>query len=259
MAPVFRYHEDKIPVLVLTLLTALDFVLYFAVREAWVLALYWAVMIVPKGKACAWNHHHQHVFTFGSNLLNHLLEVSYALHTGATTHLWLLHHVLGHHRNYLDQTQDESQWRRKDGAVMGEFEYALTVAGTSFYRAYQVGRGHPKVQRTFLTFTSLTFAFVGLLVWYRPLPALFLFVLPMISGLILTSWATYVHHSGLDTDDPFHASRNNVNSWYNLFTGNLGYHTAHHFRQGVHWSRLPELHEQIKDKIPPELNRSAVF
>ena len=71
-------------------------------------------------------------------------------------------------------------------------------------------------------------------------------------ALILTSWATYVHHSGLDADDPFLASRNNINPAYNLFTGNLGYHTAHHHRQGVHWSRLPELHEQIKDKIPAE-------
>ena len=259
MAAVFRYREDKIPVLSLALLTLLDFVLYFSVNAAWVLALYWVMMIVPKGKACAWNHHHQHLFTFRSVFLNRLLELGYALHTGATTHLWFLHHVLGHHGNYFDQTLDESRWRRKDGTTMGEFEYALTVAFTSFYRAYQVGKSHPKAQRTFLTFTFLTFAFVGLLAWYRFLPALFLFILPMISGLVLTSWATYEHHSGLDTDNPFHASRNNTNRLYNLFTGNLGYHTAHHHKQGVHWSRLPELHEQIKDKIPPELNRSGAF
>ena len=259
MVSVFKYQEDKVPVLVLTFLTLLDFVLYFSVNQTWVLALYWAVMIVPKGKACAWNHHHQHVFTFNSVLPNRLLELSYALHTGATTHLWLLHHVLGHHKSYLDQTLDESRWRRKDGTTMGQIEYTLSVALTSFYRAYQVGKRHPKAQRTFLTFTTLTFAFVGLLAWYRFVPALLLFVLPMISGLILTSWATYVHHSGLDADDPFLASRNNINPAYNLFTGNLGYHTAHHHRQGVHWSRLPELHEQIKDKIPAELIRSAAF
>ena len=255
----FRHDEDKVPVLILTALTLLDFVLYFSVNQVWVLAVYWAVMIVPKGKACAWNHHHQHVFTFRPNILNRLLEVSYALHTGATTHLWYLHHVLGHHQHYLDQTKDESHWRRKDGKVMGEIEYSLNVAATSFYRAYLVGKTRPKAQRTYLTFTSLTFAFVAALVWYRPVPALFLFVLPMITGLILTSWATYEHHTGLDTDDPFAASRNNLHPAYNLFTGNLGYHTAHHYKQGVHWSRLPALHEQIKDRIPPELNRNIAF
>jgi fatty acid desaturase len=259
MSAVFRYKEDRIPVLTLSLLTLLDVTLYFSVNETWVLALYWAAMIVPKGKACAWNHHHQHLSTFRSGLLNRLLEFAYALHTGATTHLWHLHHVLGHHLNYLDQTRDESRWRRNSGTTMGEVEYTLNVAFTSFYRAYRVGRRHPGAQQTFLTFSALTFAVVGLLAWYRFLPALLLFILPMLSGLILTSWATYMHHSNLETADPFRASRNNINPWYNLFTGNLGYHTAHHYKQGVHWSRLPELHEQIKDRIPPELNQSAAF
>ena len=35
---------------------------------------------------------------------------------------------------------------------MGQIEYTLSVALTSFYRAYQVGKRHPKAQRTFLDF-----------------------------------------------------------------------------------------------------------
>ena len=53
------------------------------------------------------------------------------------------------------------------------------------------------------------------------------------------------------------ASRNYVGGLHNKLTGNLGYHTAHHYRQGVHWSKLPELHESIADKIPEEFVTEA--
>jgi fatty acid desaturase len=79
----------------------------------------------------------------------------------------------------------------------------------------------------------------------------------MIVGLLITAWATYEHHSGLNVNNEFEASFNNLNRWYNLFTGNLGYHTAHHHRGGLHWSKLPKLHAQIADKIPEHLVRHS--
>lgn len=240
-------------------LTCLDFAMYFAVDSVPALLAYWLFMIIPKGMISAWNHHHQHSFTFRWTPLNRALELCYALHSGVTTHLWLLHHVFGHHLNYLDQTKDESGWVRADGKQMGMFEYVLRVSGTAYVRAYKVGKRFPKHQRTFLTFTSLTFAFVALLVWYRPLPALFLFVLPMVCSLMYTVWVTYDHHAGLHTDNPFEGSYNITNRWFNLLTGNLGYHTAHHYKQGLHWSELPALHETIKHRIPPELFRKSTF
>lgn len=233
--------------------------MYFAVDNVAVLVAYWLLMIIPKGMISAWNHHHQHSFTFRSTALNRGLELSYALHSGVSTHLWVLHHVFGHHLNYLDQTKDESGWTRRDGKQMGMLEYVLTVSGTAYYRAYKVGKRFPKHQRIFLTFATLTFALVAALVWYRPLPGLFLFVLPMCCSLMYTVWVTYDHHAGLHTDDPFEGSYNIMNRWFNLLTGNLGYHTAHHYKQGVHWSELPALHETIKHRIPERLYRKTTF
>lgn len=255
----FRYSADRLPVAIILAFSCIDFWLYFSVENTWLLATFWLVMVIPKGKICAWNHHHQHNPTFRQKNLSRILELIYALHTGVTTNLWLLHHVLGHHKNYLDQTKDESGWRRKSGEMMGEIEYTLIVASTAYYRGFKVGRRYPKIQRVFVLYTTLTIAIVMMLVWFKPVPALFLFILPMICGLLLTSWATYEHHSGLATENPFEASRNNLNRFYNITTGNLGYHTAHHYRQGVHWSLLPELHEQIKDKIPVHLIKYAAL
>lgn len=249
----FRYAADRLPVTIILIFSIFDFGLYFLVESTWVLAAFWLLMIIPKGKICAWNHHHQHTPTFKSKSLNRLLEFFYALHTGITTNLWLLHHVLGHHLNYMDQTKDESRWRRKSGERMGEIEYTLNVACTAYFRGFQVGSRFPKKQKAFILYSFITFSIVAAMTYFKPMAALFLFILPMICGLLLTAWATYEHHAGLSTENEFEASRNNLNRFYNITTGNLGYHTAHHYKQGVHWSLLPVLHEKIKDKIPPHL------
>jgi len=237
----------------------IDFIVYAMVDNVWWLTGYALLMIVPKGCICAWNHHHQHTVTFHSKTLNRILEFFYALHTGVTTNLWVLHHVLGHHKNFLDQTRDESRWKYANGETMSALAYTLATAGTAYFRGYQVGKKYPRVQRDFVLYSALTLLGVIALCWYRLVPALLIFVVPMVVSLLFTSWVTHDHHSGLDADDQYEASYNNTNWLFNFLTGNLGYHTAHHYRQGLHWSKLPELHEKIKDRIPPELIRDSRF
>lgn len=103
------------PVLCILALSALDFTVYALVDSLALLLGYFVLMVLPKAHICAWNHHHQHTPTFRHKLPNRVLEFFYALHTGVTTHLWLLHHVYGHHLNFLDQSKDESRWARADG------------------------------------------------------------------------------------------------------------------------------------------------
>lgn len=255
----FHYPEDRLPVALFCGVTALDFALYFTVEGVWVLLAYWALMLIPKGVASAWNHHHQHAPAFRFAALNRLLEQCYALHTGITTHAWVLHHVLGHHVHYLDQTKDESAWKRADGTRMGMIEYSLRLVVTAYPRAFRVGLRYPRLQRIFLTFTALTALLLAALIYHRPMQALFLFVLPMICSMLFTAWVTYDHHAGLDADNKFEASYNITNRWFNRITGNLGYHTAHHHSGAVHWSRLPKLHERLAPRIPAQMYRKSTF
>lgn len=254
----FNFQADKLPVTIILLFTLLDFVVFLNIEGAgsiWFLAAYWLLMITPKACISAWNHHHQHRHVFKQSWLNRILEFFYALHTGVTTNLWVLHHNYGHHRNFLDQEKDESRWKRKDGSIMGKLEYTVAVALTAYPRGYAVGKKFPKQQKQFVFYSNITLLLLLALTIYNPINSLFVFILPMISSLVYTSLATYKHHVGLDTQDQFAASHNNTASWYNLLTGNLGYHTAHHYKQGIHWSKLPELHEQIKHKIPENCYR----
>ncbi len=258
-ASVFKYKEDRWPVIIILMLTLVDFALYFTLNSSVLLFSYYLLMVIPKGVICAWNHHHQHLFTFRHNALNRGLEFFYALHTGVTSNLWRLHHVLGHHVNFLDQEIDESRWQRKDGTKMGVIEYTLKVALTAYPRGFAVGKRFPKQLKPFITFVGPTFLVVGLLVWFKPTAGIFLFALPMITSLLFTAYVTYDHHTGLDTENEFEASYNNLSTIYNYLTGNLGYHTAHHYRQGVHWSKLPALHATIADKIPAHLYQRSIF
>ena len=247
-----KYREDRIPVTVFFTVTAIDLAIYFLVGNIFVIIAYWLSMIMVKGLISAWNHHHQHVPMFHAKPLNRILELAFALHTGATTNAWVLHHVHGHHKNYLDQKKDESRWLKKEGQAYGYYEYLAVTVLTAYPRAYEVGRNHPRLQRDFVRYGILALAVVTTLVILNPINGLFLFVFPMITSLLMTIAATYHHHSGLDTDDHMRASRNYTGKFRNKLSGNLGYHTAHHYRQGLHWSKLPELHAQIEDQIPDE-------
>jgi fatty acid desaturase len=162
---------------------------------------------------------------------------------------------VGHHRNYLDQTKDESRWQGQDGRPMSEGRYVFETVVTAYPRAYEVGHKHKKEQRILVTMGLLQLVLLAGLLVLRPYNALFVFVLPMIISISVTVWATYFHHGGLVTDDHMQASYNIMHRGYNLATGNLGYHTAHHARHGLHWSKLPAYHAEIASKIPSNLYR----
>ena len=249
----FRYPADRIPTTLIVLLFVLDLAVYFHVKSIPLLITWATIALVGKNFVASWNHHHQHVPTFRHTALNRLLEIVYTFHTGITTNVWVLHHNLGHHLNYLDQNLDESGWTRKDGRTMGAFEYTMTIALTGYPRAWRVGRRHPKFQNGFVGMGLVNLALLAALFAYHPVNATIVFIVPMILVYIGTCWCTYYHHAGLSTADHLHASHNITNRWYNLLTGNLGLHTAHHMKQGLHWSELPALHRKIEGDIPPEL------
>jgi fatty acid desaturase len=249
---IFRYREDRVPVALIAAFFACDVLAYAFVDSPALLMLWVVVGFIPRGAVCAFNHHHQHLTVFRHALPNRLLELMYGLQTGIISHGWVLHHSLGHHVNYLDQRSDESRWRRDDGTPMNEVEYSLVVGGTAYGRVWKVARRTGKYTGIFLVMAAVTLAIVAGLVAYRPIPALLVFVAPMTIMLFYTAWATFTHHAGKQTSSHFVASNNILHRGYNILTGNLGYHTAHHYRPGVHWSRLPALHDTIAHEIPAD-------
>jgi len=249
----FRYKEDRLPTTLIVLLFVSDLLIYFLVGSIPVLLVWLVIAVSLKIFVACWNHHHQHLNTFHQTILNRLFEIVHTFHTGITTNVWLLHHNLGHHVNYLNQKKDESGWTRPDGTRMGVFEYTIVVGLTGYFRAFGVGKHYPKYQKDLTRMGIVNLILIAFFIWHNPINASLVFLFPMTLIYFGTCWFTYYHHAGLSTDDPFLASHNITNRYYNILSGNLGYHTAHHLKQALHWSKLPELHQSIKHKIPPEL------
>lgn len=234
-----------------------------SVASAWVAALFLIPLTVMSLFVAPINHHHQHFNTFHSSVMNRLYEIPLALQTGISPYGWVLHHNLGHHRNYLNQRPhpepDESKWTRRDGSKMGTLEYTVDLVLNNQIDMWKVGRKHPRFLRAFLLMKIPVWAFIGMLLYINPVVALLTFVIPGFITLCHTAYSTYAHHAGLYPTSHYDASMNNTSPVYNFLTCNLGYHTAHHKRPGVHWSLLPKLHEEIKDEIPAHMIRTTFW
>lgn len=247
---VFRYREDILPVAIISAYFLVDLLVYLAVDSLAFLAAWFILGIFPKTNVCVWNHNHHHCRTFNRPILNRLLEIMYGFQTGMLATTWVLHHVNGHHAHYLDQGKDTSRWCA-DGKTISVWRYIVEGILLTYPRAIQVGMRKPRLLRRYSLEMAVSLGLLAALTLYRPLPALFIFWLPMLASLIVTMRATYYHHLELSVTDTMAASRNVVDSkWLNRLTGNIGYHTAHHHKCGLHWSKLPELHRELAPHIP---------
>jgi fatty acid desaturase len=250
---ILKYKADRGPVAFVLGMFAVHVVLWW-MATPWVAVASVVPLTLLSMFVAAINHHHQHLNTFHSSLLNRAYDLALALQTGVAPYAWVLHHNLGHHLNYLHQRPhqrpDESAWTRSDGTKMGRVEYTIDMLLRHQREIYQVGKRYPKYFRYLLLMKLPLYGLLGAALWLNPLNALLVFLVPAFLTLTHTIWATYEHHAGCETADHFSASVNRDNRIYNRLSGNLGLHTAHHHRPGIHWSLLPQLHAQIEHRIP---------
>jgi fatty acid desaturase len=259
---ILRYTADRYTVFHVCLVASLQFLLWHAATPG-IAALAMLPLLVLTMMSAPIHHNHQHINVFRSPFLNRIFELPLTMQTGIGPYSWVLHHNLGHHQNYLEQrpgaSVDESRWTRKDGARMGRVEYSLHLFFTHQIGIYRVGKKHPNIYRKYLLMKVPIWGTIGVLLWLHPLNTLIVYLALPLATLLHTCWVTYEHHSGLHTDDHNLASRNRSSRIYNLLSQNLGYHTAHHMRPGLHWSELPKFHEEIQAKIPDGLINPAFW
>ena len=248
----FRHPIDVIPVGIIVTIFALQLTIFLAVHDPLRVLAAVALLFPFQVNFAGMCHNHHHHNTFRHPLLNRAFEVVMFLQLGMLPYVYTLHHNIGHHRHYLQQDVDSNRWRRADGSTMGAWEFAWVLCRDMYPTAWRIGRAHPRVLRRFQRMACVCFALLALLVALDPVNAVLVFVLPLPVALLMQAQATYYQHAGIEAREPIGASRSAVDRLYNLRTLNLGYHTAHHLRPGLHWSKLPAFHAEIAAGIPSE-------
>jgi len=248
------YPADAWAAALITAIFAGQLGLYLFVDRVWLLVAGTVVLLPFCTSVVAYNHNHMHVRTFTNQPLNRILELLIFFETGSSPFSGTLNHIVGHHASYDKPELDTLNWRRRDGSQMGRHEFAFKTALGHYPSCFTLGKTNPRFFQAFLVYLVLGLGFVGALVAYRPVPGLITFVVPMLLMLYILKWAAYAHHSGLPYGDDYTASRTHTGRFYNWATWNAGYHAAHHFKQALHWTLLPEYHAQeLAAKIPAEL------
>lgn len=259
MRPLYRYREDRIPSLIVLSIFAVQLATFFLADSLWTVATVMAVLLTLSALPGSISHNHHHVPTFIRPWMNRIYEVILFLESGITPYAWTLHHNMGHHKDYLDQDKDPANWRLPDGRVMSRIRYDVEGALRIYPEIFRIGRDYPELFRRFKVWSSVSLLVLGVFVALDPLKALVLFIVPMPLMYLGLLDNTYMQHSDLDTSSHFTASRNTTSRLYNLLSSNLGYHTAHHLKPHVHWSRLPALDAEIRHRLPDGVRCDSVL
>jgi hypothetical protein len=163
---------------------------------------------------------------------------------GLTPHTYFAHHVAMHHPENNAPIDISSTMRfRRDS-----FFHFLRYVGRFYVWAmvdlgkYMILRRRFKVLRRLITGEVTYYAVaISLLVW-KPLPTLFVLVLPLLITRFLMMAGNWGQHAFIDPEDPVNSYKNSItciNCRYNRRAFNDGYHVDHHLKPRQHWTELP--------------------
>ncbi|MES2918553.1 MAG: fatty acid desaturase [Pseudomonadota bacterium] len=259
MPRLYRYREDILPSAIVLGVFTLQLYTFFFVDSLAAVAAVMLGLLAFSAMPGSISHNHHHVPTFRQSWLNRPYEVILFLETGVLPFAWTLHHNLGHHKDYLDQDKDPANWRLPDGRVMSRIRYDVVGALRIYPEVVRIGRGYPELFRRFKRWSAVALVVLAVFIMLDPVKALLLFVAPMPLMYLGLMDNTYMQHSDLDLRSELTASRNTTSRLYNLVSWNLGFHTAHHMKPQVHWSRLPKLYASLERQIPAGLKCESVL
>ena len=207
------------------------------------------------------NHNIGHVPMWNNRTLNVITEYVAGTLQGAPLFLFKTVHIDSHHL-YNQGEEDATRVARAGdhNHLIGYITYpAYSIVPVRKLRneyLKSLSSGSPEFRKVIiqhvLLFILWSVAFS--IDWQR---TLLLIIVPQLIGIHFLMASNYLQHAQCDVGSKYNHSRNFTGRLFNLLFLNVGYHTAHHLRDRIHWSELPAMHEEIKGQIRPELCKSS--
>ena len=258
-----RHPEDRRTVAVV--LTAL-FLLWFSLLTGMPWLPHWVstpLLGLLCYSCCVINHNHTHVPVFQSPRMNLLFACLLTLTRGHTSSTVIVPHNMNHHVHH----GDENDWIRPSLAGKGPgllrlVRYVVRSAGTMAIERRRAGaprlaRAKSREMRIEQVVLAAGILLALLLnargfVWFM--------LLPWTLAMTCLVGVNLLQHEGCRPDSIYGNSRNFIGGPLNWITFNNGYHTIHHLKPALHWSKLPQAHaELIKPRLPAELDQASLL
>jgi len=217
---------------------------------------------------------------FADDRLNTVVSMVSSANIAQSVQAYHLTHVRNHHRYNNDRKRDGTtadrsstyRYGRNDGHAplwlyLGRSLIAslqdYVVVWASLRRMCGVGRRettlrglaarHPDRHRAELAqirYDRLAqLAFVGLLAAVSWQWTLLCYLPAMAVALTLVNVQNYYRHFGAEPDSRYANSVSHYGRLYNRLSFNDGYHQEHHLRPATHWTRLPEVAAQYRQRL----------
>jgi fatty acid desaturase len=236
-----RYGEDQRSLLFLAALFVLFALQWTGVLRHWLLLPPTCLLAFV---ACVIKHNHIHCRTFRDALRNRLLDHALGLATGhSTTGIVTAHNVRHHGLN-----QSEADWVRaslvgfrRNWLNLLVFPFVV-VARMRSERHGDLGRWRPTLLRRAVAERAVLWAAMAILLVAGWRATLLYLAVPWLFGQWAIITINLLQHQDCDAASELDHSRNVTGHAMNWLFLNNGYHTAHHLRPALHWSRLPAFH-----------------
>ena len=260
-----RYKSDIKTLIYLVVTTALMislFLFHDQLENPWRGVLYAAelIMAITVGVIV---HNHRHVPTWKNKGMNVFMDCWLTMLYGYPVFGWIPTHIQNHH-TYTNKEPDYTKTY-----AFSEKNNLWTII---YYPMYSGGiqqkaiwaymkelrkKDSKKYMQHLLQVLSILAVLVTAFIidWQA---ALWYVILPHQISLNSVLVFNYIQHIHADEESEFNHSRN-IEGFLNVFLFNNGLHTAHHIKPYLHWSKLPEVHAEIRDKIDPALNEKSLI
>jgi fatty acid desaturase len=202
-------------------------------------------------------HNHNHLPIFRTPFLNTLTDYWLTVFYGFPAFAWIPTHNMNHHRLNNKEGDYTITYRLTENNTLLMLLFYPTMS--SYYQQKPIRdylrnlwngdrRKWALAAGQYLALALWIIAFL-IIDWKS---ALLFVIIPQQFGLFAVLVFNYVQHVHADEESPVNHSRN-FTGWLNLLLFNNGYHTVHHDKAGSHWSKAPELHAAVADKIDQSL------
>jgi len=255
-----RYKADRRTLAYMAMTTTLFFFLWISDGfNPWLYVIYLFLSVAVTVIA----HNHNHLPIFRKKSLNTLTDYWLTVFYGFPAFAWIPTHNMNHHALNNREGDYTITYRLTEHNHL--LMLLLYPSVSSFYqqrpiRDYLRSLKANNKRKYWLAVMQYVFLVlwivVGLVIdWQK---ALLYIVLPQQFGLFSVLVFNYVQHVHADEESEFNHSRN-FTGFLNVLLFNNGYHTVHHDKAGTHWSKTPQLHAEIADKIDPDLNERSFW